>query len=203
MTAHTPASTRRGRLQFLLLAAIFLGPVGLSFWMYFGGHLIPAHRVNHGVLFEPTRAVPTGALPLLAGGVTDERWLRGHWSLVYRVDAHCDDACRVDLAEIRLVRLAMDHERDRVRRVVLVRTAGADAAQFGPPDPSLAVVRLEGPTGAAVAAAFDGPGAGEAGARDVYVVDPLGNLVMRFPSGSDRKGLIKDLDKLLRLSHIG
>ena len=40
-------------------------------------------------------------------------------------------------------------------------------------------------------------------AREVYVVDPLGNLVMRFSPDVDRKGLIKDLDKLLRLSHIG
>ena len=75
-------------------------------------------------------------------------------------------------------------------------------AEFGPPDPALTVARLDGPTGAAIDAAFKGSGT-QAGPRDVYVVDPLGNLVMRFPSGSDRKGLIKDLDKLLRLSHIG
>ena len=60
MNAPLPeAARRRGRLQFLALASLFLGPLGLAFWMYYGGHLVPGHKVNHGELIEPVQTLPS------------------------------------------------------------------------------------------------------------------------------------------------
>jgi hypothetical protein len=62
---------------------------------------------------------------------------------------------------------------------------------------------VDSPAGSALLGALANEGEQTPPVREVYVVDPLGNLVMRFSPDVDRKGLIKDLDKLLRLSHIG
>ena len=53
-----PAALRRQRLLLVLLALIFFGPVGLSFWMYYGAHYQTAKRVAHGELLEPARPLP-------------------------------------------------------------------------------------------------------------------------------------------------
>jgi hypothetical protein len=47
------------------------------------------------------------------------------------------------------------------------------------------------------------PGAGEAARDSVYLVDPLGNLMMRYPEGADGKRMLKDLRRLLKVSQIG
>jgi hypothetical protein len=74
---------------------------------------------------------------------------------------------------------------------------------MGPADPDLTVAYVDSPTGQGLIAFLASADGSTSPSRAVFVVDPLGNLVMRFPPDVDRKGLIKDLDKLLRLSHIG
>jgi hypothetical protein len=205
MNAPLPnAARRRGRLQFLALAALFLGPLGLAFWMYYGGHLVPGHKVNHGELIEPVQALPSAvALRTPAGDPVGASFLRHQWSLIYVAGTTCDAVCRQDLAELKKVRLAMDHERDRVHRVLLGKAPCCTTAEVGPPDPDLTVAYVDSPEGRQLLAALPPPEGQATAEYSVYVVDPLGNLVMRFAPGGDRKGLIKDLDKLLRLSHIG
>jgi hypothetical protein len=199
------AAQRRGRIQLIVLATIFFGPVALAFWMYYGGHLIPGRQVNHGELIQPTRVLP--AVPQLLtreGPAAGDGFLRRQWNLVYVVSDRCDEACRSDLAELKKVRLAMDHERDRVHRVLLGVSGCCSTAEIGPADPDLTVGYVDSPAGQQLLAALATPEvAAAAQSRSVYVIDPLGNLVMRFAAEMDRKGLIKDLDKLLRLSHIG
>jgi hypothetical protein len=203
-TPAADAARRRGRVQFLALAALFLGPVGLAFWMYYGGHLVPGHKVNHGELVLPVRTLPAvDDLPTTAGAPVGSSFLRHQWSLVYVAGSACDAVCRQDLAELKLVRLAMEHERDRVHRVLLGRAPCCAAEEIGPADPDLTVAYVDSPAGQRLLAALPPPAGEETAVHSVYIVDPLGNLVMRFAPGGDRKGLIKDLDKLLRLSHIG
>jgi cytochrome oxidase Cu insertion factor (SCO1/SenC/PrrC family) len=203
----TPANTpnpRRGRLQFLGLAALFLGPLGLAFWMYYGGHLIPGHKVNHGALLDPVQTLPPSAgLQTPSGALTGSDLLRRRWSLVYVTGNRCDEACLSTLGELSKVRLAMDHERDRVQRVLLGAAPCCTVAEVGEPAADLAIAYTDGPVGQALLAALPPPAGRSSPESTIYIVDPLGNLVMRFAASDDRKGLIKDLEKLLRLSHIG
>lgn len=205
MTSTPPThARRRGRIQLLALAALFMGPVGLAFWMYYGGHLIPGHKVNHGELLEPVRTLPPAVdLATPAGTAAGPDLLRRRWSLVYVTGTACGDECRVALAQLKLVRLAMDHERDRVHRVLLGSAPCCSSAEVGAPDPDLTVAYTDGTAGQRLLASLPPPPNQTTAVSSVYVVDPLGNLVMRFAPGGDRRGLIKDLEKLLRLSHIG
>ena len=195
---NPPASLRRQRLLLVLLALVFFGPVGLSFWMYYGAHFQTVKRVAHGELLEPARPLPEASLGTPAGTPTSARFLRGKWSLVLVVGERCTEACTKDLATLRNVRIAMDRERDRVQRVLLGEPPCCAVGEVKA-EPDLVVAWADSAAGRKLLAPF--PAATEAGR--FYIVDPLGNLVISYPAGSEPKGLIKDLEKLLRLSHIG
>jgi hypothetical protein len=203
MNVPTSAATvRRNRVQLVLMALMFFGPVGLSFWLYYGAHFRTTHSVNHGELLTPARSLPEVTLATPSGASTPAHFLRGKWSLVYVTGEKCDAGCLQDLLELRAVHLAMDRERDRVQRVLLGEPPCCAATELGPDQAGLVVAWLDSRGGRQLLAPFPQQTAAERAGR-TYVVDPLGNLVMSFPVGADRKGLIKDLDKLLRLSHIG
>jgi cytochrome oxidase Cu insertion factor (SCO1/SenC/PrrC family) len=199
-----PALVRRRRLQLALLALVFFGPLALSFWLYYGGtRFQPQRRVNHGELIDPARPLPAVALATPAGGTTGPRFLRGKWSLVYVAGRGCDDRCRQSLAELRTVRLALERDMPRVQRVLLGAPGCCGRAELGVADPDLVTAWLDGADGARLLATFPDYGAPIPNAGRVYLVDPLGNLLMSYPSSRDQKGILKDLEKLLRLSHIG
>ena len=196
---NVPSSPlRRPRLQLVLLALVFFGPVALSFWMYYGAHFHTAKLVAHGELLEPARPLPEARLGTPSGTPTAARFMRGKWSLVVLTGEQCGATCAKDIADMRNVRLAMDRERDRVQRVLLGQPPCCAAGEVGA-ESDLIVAWVDSLDGRRLLALF--PARAEAGR--VYVVDPLGNLVMSYAAGADRKGLIKDLEKLLRLSHIG
>lgn len=200
----SPALVRRRRLQLVALALVFLGPLALAFWLYYGGGaLLPHARVNRGALVDPVRTLPPVSLARPDGAATGAGFLRGKWSLVYVVGAHCDAGCRRRLGELRNVRLALERDGPRVRRVLLGQPGCCAPAEVGPPETDLVVAWLEGEAGARLVGEFPDYGGPVEAAGRVYLVDPLGNLLMTYPPGADLKDLLKDLEKLLRLSHIG
>jgi cytochrome oxidase Cu insertion factor (SCO1/SenC/PrrC family) len=199
-----PGLVRRRRLQLVALALMFAGPLAFAFWLYYGGGaLLPHGRVNRGTLVDPVRPLPELSLPTPAGAATDPRFLRGKWSVVYVVGSRCDEACRARLGELKSVRLALERDGPRVRRVLLGRHGCCTAAELGPPEADLVVAWLEGEPAARLLAEFPTYGAPVEDGGRVYLVDPLGNLLMTYAPGADLKDLLKDLETLLRLSHIG
>jgi len=180
---------------------VFFGPLALAFWLYYGG-VNPAGRVNRGTLVAPARPLPAVALAA-PSGTFGAAALRGKWSLVTFTGAHCEAVCARTLDELGRARLALGRDDTRVRRVLFGARGCCTPAETGGADGDLAVGWLEGAAGAELAAAFAGLGAADEPAGRVYIVDPLGNLMMTYAPGTDLKNLIKDLEKLLRLSHIG
>jgi hypothetical protein len=195
-----PAGARARNLRTVgALAALFLLPLALAFYTYYATDWRPVGRVNHGALISPARPLPVVALPRAPGtdgaaGAT----LRGSWTLVYIGDAACDADCRAALLVMRQTRLALNNEMTRVARVFLATgSCCADAA--GGAEAGLAVLDASGSAATALLARF--PAAERA--HSIYVVDPLGNLMMSYDARVDPHGLLEDLRKLLRLSHIG
>jgi hypothetical protein len=196
---------RRGQRQLLLLAALFFVPLAVAFYLYYGaGTLRPAGSVAKGELLEPARPLPEVSLPRPGHGATDTGFLRGKWDMIYIGDGACDARCREALYLTRQSRIALNKDMDRVQRVFLVTGHCCDEDFLAREHPDLLIARLDGEAGGQLLAPFpvyDGIPAAEAGR--IYLVDPLGNLVLSYAATAPDKALLTDVKKLLRLSHIG
>jgi cytochrome oxidase Cu insertion factor (SCO1/SenC/PrrC family) len=197
----TDAAARRrsGRRSFLMLASLFFVPFAAAIWLYYSSAWRPAIAA-HGELIDPPRLLPAVALTLPDGGMTSSEVLRDAWSLVYLGEKSCAESCTKALAELARVRLALDKDAMRVQRVLLHSGECCAPGFPGPGDEDLLVLGATGAEGKAFLALF--PRA-PYGAASVYVVDPLGNLMMRHAASGGAQGLLKDLERLLRLSSIG
>jgi hypothetical protein len=175
---------RRGRIKLVLLAAIFALPVAAA-WIAWWLDLAPGVAGNYGTLIPPQ---PVQAAPFEP--------LKGKWVLVQFDHAACDARCELKHYTMRQVRRALGKDMPRVARLWIVTDAGAPRAAL--------LAAIEGtqvsPGEAALAAAFPA----ERSALDhIYLVDPLGNLMLRFPRDPDPSRMIKDLQRLLRVSRFG
>jgi hypothetical protein len=187
----TPAARqRRARRTIALLAAIAIAPVAASYTVYY---FFPRDvQVNHGTL------LPTAPAPAIDGVRPDGTPFRlaeakGQWLLLVNAGERCAEACARLLYATRQARTMQGREQDRVARVLLV-TGPLPAEPVEPAGGSgLAVVRAD------EGAAQRLPG----GPSSILVVDPLGNLVLRYPADADVKGIARDLTRLLKASRIG
>jgi len=184
----------RGRRTLLLLAFVFFGPLAAAFALYYGDIWKPTGMAVNGALIEPPRSLPTESL---ISGAEEPRFM-DLWTLVIVAHGDCDAACQKALLESRQVRRALGKERDRVQRVWLVSEGVADARFVTEQHPYLATVPSSEPRLAPVLKII-----GEVAPGEVLVVDPLGNLMMRFPPGTTMRAMDTDLKKLLKISRIG
>jgi cytochrome oxidase Cu insertion factor (SCO1/SenC/PrrC family) len=187
-----PRARLRSRLVLLLLAALFLGPLALSFALYYGWHWRPAGQTNHGTLIQPPQSLPTTGRAAV---------LRGKWSLVYVGAGDCNADCRATLYFIRQTYLGLAQLMPRAQQVFLVTGSCCDDAWLEREDPALITINLDSPGDTEVAALLAPFPADRA--TTVFIVDPKGNLMMRYDAHAAPKGLHEDLQKLLNLSHIG
>ena len=174
----------------LVLMLVFFAPLVLSFAMYYGWHWRPAGQTNHGTLIQPPRELPTAGPAAV---------LSGKWSLVYLGAGDCDAACHASLYVMRQTQLGLGHEIPRVQRVFLVTGACCDRAFLEREHAGLITLNADGPDSAALLALFPA----DQRASTLFIVDPKGNLMMRYDIHADPKGLHEELVKLLTLSHIG
>ena len=129
---------------------------------------------------------------------------RGKWTLLYVGDGRCDERCREALTLMRQTRLALNTDMTRVQRIFLATGECCDQAYLDAEHPGLMVALADNDAGAALLATFPGARQADRLGNTIYVVDPLGNLMMRHaPQPPPAKGLLEDLRKLLKLSHIG
>jgi cytochrome oxidase Cu insertion factor (SCO1/SenC/PrrC family) len=189
------------------LALMFFAPLGVSFYLYYGhGAWHPGGRVNAGELIEPPRPLPTLALPLQSSGETAPDFLRRKWTLLYIQQGPCGERCRARLYQTRQVRLALDRDMNRVQRVFIADGDCCDFQFLHEQHPDLIAVRMT-PAAAPLLALLPQRGndsaGGEADAQRIYLIDPLGNLMMSYVPGAKPKGLLEDMKRLLRLSQIG
>ena len=198
--ARGPQAHQRRTL--VSIAALFLLPLGLAFVIYYGTGWRPSAHVNHGVLINPSRPLPPVHLAPPAateGAPRVAAFGGGLWALVYIGDGGCDAACRGALYVMRQTRLALNNDMTRTTRVFLA-TANCCAREFlAREHPGLTVLGATGADGEALLREF--PAAGRE--HQLFVVDPLGNLVMSYDARQNPHGLLEDLKKLLRLSQIG
>lgn len=188
------------RLEPILVGLACLGPLLLALLLYFG----PIDESTLPVLENPERELLAGraALPPVElrrgdGGTVPEPWASYRWSLIYVAPLPCGESCRSDLERLRQVHDALSTERHRVRRVFLYAGEGLPGVH----DPALSLGALDSPRQALWEELFGG--AVNGGAGRFFVADPLGNLVVAYPSGADRSAMLEDVERLLDVSRIG
>jgi len=198
------AQPRRSRMQLWLLAGVFFAPLAVSFLLYYGSAWRPSGMTNNGRLIDPPRPLPELVLETADGAGTTADLLRRRWSLVYLADGGCDTRCRETLVTMRQVRLALGEDMDRVQRILLYSGSPGDREYFASQHPGLIAVAVDGSGGRDLQAVFHAVDAAGSSVSDrIYVVDPLGNLMMSHSASGAGKGLLADLERLLKLSHIG
>jgi hypothetical protein len=196
-TGTAAPDTRMGRIKLLLVLLVCAAPVIASYFTYY--FIRPDGRTAYGALVEQrpmqqdlpiTAAIPGSPAVAKLGD------LRKQWLLVRVGPAVCDKQCEQQLYTLRQLRESMGKDKERVDWVWLV----TDAA---PIEPVLhaglkyaQVVRMD----AAAVNAWLQPEAGKALSDHLYVVDPMGNWMMRFPADLDVKQARRDVSRLLRAS---
>ncbi|NBW01459.1 MAG: cytochrome C oxidase subunit I [Betaproteobacteria bacterium] len=226
MQQSEPGVSQRRRNLWPLwgVLAVTLAPVIASYITYYG--IKPEGRTNYGDFVEPqvtvislpvrpvispksesafiaVQAEPRTRRPLTTLGDWSGRWL-----MVRIGPSECAQACQQELWLMRQLRLTTGRERDRVERLWILTDDGTPEASVMAEHEGLWVIRLGTTAGQdvlinnwlSVAAQSV---ARNAGASNIWMIDPLGNLMMRFPDNPDPSNMKKDLNRLLKASRIG
>lgn len=176
----------------LAILVLCAAPVVAAWLAYFVWP--PTSRTNYGELIAP-RPLPDPALERVGGGPFRLSDLRGKWLLVQLDGGACGDACRKKLLYMRQLRLTQGKDMERVERLWLVTDEAPVDPGVGREFAGTHVVR-------AGALPREFPATRDVG-EHLYLVDPLGNLMLRWSSDPDPNGMKRDLSRLLRASRIG
>ena len=190
-TAASAPPEKRRRHTLWLIFAVCAAPLVASYTLFYLGG--PSGHVNYGELIEP-RPLGDARVTLMDGRALALSELRGEWVLLTVDAALCDKRCEQKLVYMRQVRLAQGRESGRIERMWLVADSARPAAPLLAEHAGLIVGH---DTGGGVINALP---AQRAAADHIYVIDPLGNLMMRFPADPDPRRMLKDVARLLRHS---
>ena len=187
---------RKSRRTLLLVAAVCIAPFVGSFALYWFWQ--PSGRINYGELVEGVTVPAATLAPAGDGGKPfDFLQVRGRWLFVTVDSGACDDYCQKKLWKMRQVRLTQGKSLERIERVWLLTDTQSVAAHVLKDYEGTWIALAQGST---ILNAFPHHHA----QRDhIYLVDPLGNVILRYPKDADPSRMKKDLQRLLRVSRIG
>ena len=189
----TKRKTTWARVQMLVIASVFFGPLAVATWMYYGGALQPVGRTNHGSLLEPIISVverlPESSIEELGDG---------YWVLVYSNTGECAEACKDSLYTLRQSRKMIGKEMDRLKRLFLHGDSSPDTVFLADEHAGLITLRDN-----ELSTLLNNKKPAALSAGGYFLMDPLGNLVMYFEPDIDPSDMVEDIQHLLKLSRIG
>ena len=194
VSAPMPA-TRSGLMPLWILIALFAVPMLAAWWLFFNPEYLPEGRKNHGELIDPV--IPLDArfgLKDLQGEAFDPQSLEGRWVLVTLTEGACDAACTEQLIAMRQIRLAVGEERYVVDRL-WITTDAAGAPELAEQLPGMHVALIGEP---GIKALHDALPAAERDASRMHILDPMGQLMMRYDADAPPEHVLRDLEHLLR-----
>lgn len=192
--ARDAAATRTGRWKMLLIMLVAASPVIASYFTYYV--IRPEGRRNYGELIDPQRPLPAWNGTDRQGQSVPLTTLKNQWLFISVADSACDAACEQHLYLQRQLREGLGREKDRVDWVWLRTGDGPFPDRLREALNGAVVLRVD----EAALGQWLQPAAGQRLSDHLYVVDPLGNWMMRFPPQADPAKMRKDLERLLRAS---
>lgn len=189
---------KSGRWKLFAVILICAAPLIASYLTYYV--IKPEGRTNYGTLIDP-RAHPMPMLNTteLDGKPLELKAYNGKWIMLQIADAECAPPCRERLHDMRQLRLAMGKDKDRLERVWLVTDSKPLETMLMREYDGTHILRAK----PEALKSWLPTEAGTAISDHLYMIDPLGNLMMRFPKDADPNKIKKDLSKLLKASRIG
>lgn len=196
-SADMAERTKSGRWKMLLVLLLCASPVIASYITYY--FIRPEGRRNFGELINPQRVVPNLSATLLSGASINLQKLTGQWLLVSVSGGACDASCQKHLYLQRQLRESLGKEKDRLDWVWLVSDTAPIPDVLLPALKEATVLRLP----AEQITTWMQPAASQQLADHLYLIDPMGNWMMRFPPGLDAAAAKKaksDIDRVMRAS---
>ncbi len=181
----------------LAMVVVFAAPILAAWFFYFNPEYLPTTRSNRGELITPLVKIDADSgLANPDGSPFDLSTLSGKWTLVSLNSAPCGDACRRRLAELRQIRLALGETRFSVERLQILTGVG-DTAALAREFEGMHIALAQGSTEDNLLSALGE----DADALDrTYILDPMGNLMMRYAADAPAKDTLKDMERLLKAS---
>jgi cytochrome oxidase Cu insertion factor (SCO1/SenC/PrrC family) len=198
MSQVAAGQQKRGIVPLLAMVAIFAAPVIAAWFFYLNPGYLPAGRTNKGELIEPVVPLPPELrLSDPSGLKFDPAGLAGKWVLVYLARGECGDACMEHLIAIRQIRLALGESQFSVDRLLIMTdpSAGDLAARLAGELDGMQVALTDEASGPTLTNAL-----GEGALGRIYILDPMGNLMMRYAPDAPAKDTLKDMERLLKAS---
>jgi hypothetical protein len=193
-----PQQRKRGRWMLWLVLLVCASPLIASYFTFYV--LKPEKRNNYGTLIDQrAHPVPAMATTTLDGKPAALEQFKGKWVMLMAAPGACEDACRKQLFTMRQLRLMQGKEMERIERVWLI----TDNA----PLDTLVIREYDGThmlrASAGAVANWLPADPGTIVADHIYMIDPLGHLMMRFPKDPEPRKVHKDIYKLLKASSVG
>ena len=189
--------TRSGRWKMLAVLVICAAPVIASYFTYYV--IRPTQQRSFGELVSKQPTLPDVQVQTLDGRTVSLASLKGQWLLVSTSTAECSEHCEKNLYLQRQLREALGKEKERLDWVWLVNDEKPVDPQLQPALAQAQALRVP----SAVVSQWLQPASGHTLDEHLYVVDPLGHWMMRFPADLSKANAGKakrDLERLLRAS---
>ena len=197
-------SGKRNNRPFWALLALFGIPYIAAWVFYTSDDMLGMSKTsNYGELVSPVQPIGELTLQRIDGSHLSTKELQGKWLLISVGDSGCEQPCQDNFYKMRQIRKAMAKDRSRVNRMFVMTD---NSQQISLQEKLKGYERMEviegsGPEAGKLLTVLGIPGKD---IKDrVFVIDPIGNLMMRYPLDAEPEGMLKDLKRLLKVSKVG
>ena len=184
-----------GRKAFLFINFLFFGPLAVAIFIYATGGWRPVGSTENGEFLWPLATIPDLTLQPATEN-KPRKHLRSVWSVLYAGPGECDAICQRRLVDARQMRLSFGKDASRVQLVFLADSGEINTDYVAAEHPALQVVAAADAKEQLTVLQNYQPG-------DMFIVDPQGNVILKYSQDITITDMKKDLKKLLKLSQIG
>ena len=192
----------KSRAYIIALFVVFFAPLLFAMWMFnSSNHSFVIKTQNHGDLIQPPRPLGEFVLTSNKRNAWTHDQVKGKWTLLYLGNETCDLYCEASLFKMRQVRLSLGHDSRRIHRIYLVMTKHDDNVKEKLVFDKYANMQFAFINRSQFYSQL--PQFKDQNENKIYLIDPMGNLMMSYSKNATSKGMKSDLKRLLKVSKIG
>ncbi|MCX7190974.1 MAG: SCO family protein [Candidatus Methylopumilus sp.] len=187
----------KSRLKLIGIALLFVVPVIFSWYQVFFTNFKPHSKgVEHGLLISPI--IQVGDFELYEPISSQTHQLIGKWTLVYFIENKCEKVCEFQLYSLRQIWLALGKDGNKIQRLSIVKDNNLISSEQIKLSQGQLLLKNDSDLKDKLNSRFKSYPNFEN--ESIYLTDPYGNLMMQYKKGTNPSGIIKDLERLIRIS---